>query len=302
MKKIGLIFLFVSSLFTLSNCDSGIDEKGTPEYISKIREWQNKRIENLKKENGWLNLAGLFWLKEGENKFGSDKSNDVIFPEGKAPAFIGSLILLNSEVVVKIIEGVEVKSNGTVVTELKLKNDMEGETVLEYGSLRWFIIKRGDKFGIRLRDLDSDLLKSFKGIERYPINSDWRFEAQLESYPVSKRVEIPNVLGQLDTADVSAALTFEKGGVIYKIDPLDAGKNYFILFADETSGTETYGSGRFLYVEKADSLGKIFIDFNKAYNPPCAFTKYATCPLPPKQNHLKMKVTAGEKNFHASEE
>jgi uncharacterized protein (DUF1684 family) len=296
MKKFGFLLL-IFTLSALIGCDSGLKENGSPEYISKIKQWHSKRIGNLKKENGWLNLAGLYWLKKGENKFGSDKRNDIIFPEGKAPAFIGSLILSDSIVIIKVNKGVDVRNNGIPVTELKLKNDTQGETVLESGSLRWFIIKRGDKYGIRLRDLDSGTLKNFRGIETYPINSDWRFEAQLESYPAPKKVEIPNVLGQLDTADVAAALKFEKDGILYRLDPLDAGKQYFILFADETSGSETYGSGRFLYVDKADSLGRIFIDFNKAYNPPCAFTKYATCPLPPKQNHLKLKITAGEKIF-----
>lgn len=263
-----------------------------------MKEWHSKRIDNLKKEKGWLNLAGLYWLKQGENKFGTDKANDIIFPDGKAPAFIGSLFLKDSIVTFKANNGVEIKSNGTRITALELKDDTRGETVLELGSLRWFIIKRGDKYGVRLRDLESELLKTFQGVETYPINSDWKFEAKLEAYNPPKKVEVPNVLGMIDTSIVSAALTFEKDGIVYKLDPLDEGKQYFIIFADETSGSETYGAGRFLYVDKADSTGKIYIDFNKAYNPPCAFTKYATCPLPPEQNHLKLKITAGEKMFH----
>ena len=120
----------------------------------------------------------------------------------------------------------------------------------------------------------------------------------METYNPPKRVDVPDVIGNVTTSIVPDALTFVKEGVTYKLDPLDAGKQYFIIFADETSGNETYGAGRFLYIDKTDSTGKIYIDFNKAYNPPCAFTKYATCPLPPKQNHLKLKITAGEKMFH----
>jgi len=298
MKKFVFNILFILLSITLFKCGSDLKENGSPQYISEVKEWHSKRTENLKKENGWLNLAGLFWLKQGENKFGADKSNDVIFPEIKAPAFIGTLILNDSVVTIKVNDGVEVKSNGAKVTELELKNDTQGETILELGSLRWFIIKRQNKYGVRLRDLESPLLKSFKGIETFPINSDWKIEANLETYNPPKRVDVPDVIGNVTTSIVPDALTFVKEGVTYKLDPLDAGKQYFIIFADETSGNETYGAGRFLYIDKTDSTGKIYIDFNKAYNPPCAFTKYATCPLPPKQNHLKLKITAGEKMFH----
>lgn len=300
MKKIFIKILFFPLAVILFNCGSDIKENGSSKYISEVKEWHTKRIENLKKENGWLNLAGLYWLQPEENKFGRDKSNDIIFPEGKAPGFIGSIILNNSVVTLKVNRGVEVKHKGINVSLLELKNDTQGETVLELGSLRWFIIKRGDKYGVRLRDLESQLLKSFKGIETFPVDSIWKFEAKLAAYDSPKKVEVPNVLGTIDTSEVAAALTFEKDGVVYKLDPLDAGKQYFIIFADATSGAETYGAGRFLYINKADSTGKIYIDFNKAYNPPCAFTKYATCPLPPKQNYLKLKITAGEKVFHGN--
>lgn len=300
MNKNFVIVLIIFLSFIFSSCGEELKEKGDTQYLSDVKEWHNKRIDNLKKENGWLNLTGLYWLKHGENKFGTDRSNDIIFPEGKSPGFIGSLILNDSVVTIKVNKGIDVKCNGVNVTSLELKNDIQGTTNLELGSLRWFIIKRGDKYGVRLRDLESPLLKSFKGIETFPINSDWKFEAKLSEYNPPKKVEVPNVLGMVDTSIVAASLTFEKDGVVYKLDPLDAGKQYFIIFADETSGKETYGAGRFLYIDKADSAGKIFIDFNKAFNPPCAFTKYATCPLPPKQNYLKLKITAGEKMFHGN--
>jgi len=298
MKSVFIKISFILFAVILTRCGSDLREKGSDEYITGIKEWQNKRINNLKKENGWLNLAGLYWLKEGENKFGSDKGNDVIFPEGKAPGFIGSFFLNDSVVTIRVNKGIEVKSRGIDVTTLELKDDMRGATNLESGSLRWFVIRRGNKYGVRLRDIESPLLKSFEGIESFPVNSDFRLEAKLSEYNPPKKVEVPNVLGMADTSTVKEALTFEKDGVLYKLDPLDEGKQYFVIFADETSGKETYGAGRFLYVDKADSAGKIYIDFNKAFNPPCAFTKYATCPLPPKQNYLKLKITAGEKMYH----
>lgn len=276
-----------------------LKEKGSAEYLKGIQEWHNKRIENLKRDNGWLNLAGLYWLKEGENKFGSDKSNDIVFPKEKAPLFIGTILLKDSTATIKINKDVEVfLENCEQVTEMELKHDQQpGTTILDHGSLRWFLIKRGDRYGIRLRDLDAELVKNFPGIETYPINSDWKVEAKFESYNPPKIISVPNIIGTIDEEKSPGALVFSLNSEEYKLDVLDAGKSYFVIFADETSGNETYGGGRFLYVDKSDLSGKIYIDFNKAYNPPCVFTKYATCPLPPKQNHLKIEITAGEKMF-----
>jgi uncharacterized protein (DUF1684 family) len=292
--RISLSLIFISLIVS---CQKSLEEKGEAKYIQEIKDWHNKRIDNLKKENGWLNLAGLFWLNEGVNKFGSDKTNDIIFPEGKAPAFIGTLTLKDSIVTLRVSKSIEVKSEGKIVTTADLKNDIQGATILEYGSLRWFVIKRGNKYGIRLRDLENLLVKSFKGIETYPINSNWRFEAELEKYDPPKKIEITNILGMVEENNSPGALVFTKDGKQFKLDALVEDDQYFIIFADKTSGDETYGAGRFIYVNKNDSTGKIILDFNKAFNPPYVFTKYATCPLPPKQNHLKLKVTAGELMF-----
>ncbi len=292
--RISLSLIFISLIVS---CQKSLEEKGEAKYIQEIKDWHNKRIDNLKKENGWLNLVGLYWLKDGVNKFGSDKTNDIIFPEGKAPSFIGTLTLKDSIVTLKVSKNIEVKSEGKIVTTADLKNDIQDATILEYGSLRWFVIKRGNKYGIRLRDLENLLVKSFKGIETYPINSNWRFEAKLEKYDPPKKIEITNILGMIEEDISPGALVFTKDGKQFKLDALVEDDKYFIIFADKTSGDETYGAGRFIYVNKNDSTGKIILDFNKAFNPPCVFTKYATCPLPPKQNHLKLKVTAGELMF-----
>ncbi|MDQ7818170.1 MAG: DUF1684 domain-containing protein [Melioribacteraceae bacterium] len=292
-----ILFLLISLL--LFNCTPKLQEKGSPNYISGIKEWHKKRVENLKKDNGWLNLVGLYWLNQGENKFGSDKSNDVIFPADKAPLFMGSFLLQDSIVTIKINDSVEVLlENCEQVTEMELKHDQQkGTTILDHGSLRWNLIKRGNRFGIRLRDLDAELVKNFPGIETFPVNDNWRIEAEFEEYNPQREIEIPTVIGTIEKEKSPGAIVFEMEGTEYRLDVTDAGKSYFVIFADLTSGIETYGAGRFLSVDKADSTGKIFIDFNKAYNPPCVFTKYATCPLPPKQNHIKLEITAGEMNF-----
>jgi len=295
MKKIILSLLIIVSFW---NCSENLKEKGSKEYIAEIKSWHSKRIENLKKENGWLNLVGLLWLKEGENKFGSDKSNDIVFPEG-SPAFIGKFILKDTTVTVEVNPDVEIMNDGKIITKLILQNDLKGNpTVLSYKNFRWHIIKRQDKFGVRLRDLNAPLVKNFKGIETFPINDDWKIEASFVPYNPPREILIPNVLGMIDTSKAAGKIIFKKDGKEFSLEALDGGPDaFFIIFADETSGKETYGAGRFLSVEKPKQGQKFYIDFNKAYNPPCVFTKYATCPIPPKENHLKLRVTAGEKMF-----
>ncbi len=267
-------------------------------YVKSIEEWHTKRIENLKKEDGWLNLVGLYWLKEGDNKFGTDPSNDIVFPEGSAPAFIGSFYLQNDSVTVIINKGIDVTNNNKPIKEMLLKNDLtDNPTILALGSLRWFIIKRSNDIGVRLRDLDSPLVKKFKNINIYPIDKSWKVTAELSPYNPPKIITVPSIIGTQEQDTVDAALLFKLKGKTFKLDPLIEGNEYFIIFADETNGKETYGGGRFLYAPLADSTGKTVLDFNKAYDPPCSFTEFATCPLPPKQNYMHIKVTAGEKSY-----
>lgn len=296
MKRKQLIVMLL--ILTITSCTKKLEEKGSAEYLLEIREWHAKRIENLKKENGWLNLIGLFWLKEGENKFGSNRSNDIIFPDN-APEFMGSFFLNDSTVEMKVNKGVEIlMEDGKQAVDIFMIHDQQkGTNIFNYGSLRWNLIKRGDRYGIRLRDLNSELVKNFTGIEMFPINEEWKIEAKFEKYDPPKEIDVPTVLGTIEKEKSPGALVFTKDNKSYRLDVTDAGKSYFVIFADLTNGKETYGAGRFLSVDKADSSGKIFIDFNKSYNPPCAFTKYATCPLPPKQNYLSFEVTSGEKMF-----
>jgi uncharacterized protein len=289
-------FFLIISFLLLPGCTKKEEDKGSPEYIASIKQWHKERIENLKKENGWLDLAGLFWLKDGENTFGAGSSNDIIFPKG--PDKIGMFILKDSTVTVKINPGVEVMNDKTPVKETSLKTDLsDNPTILSIGSLRWYIIKRDDKYGVRLRDIDANLRKEFKGIDTYPINEEWKIIAKFEPYNPPKAISIPTIIGTVDSDKSPGALVFEKDGKEYRLDPVVEGDEFFIIFADETSGDETYGAGRFLYTEIPDSARNVILDFNKAYNPPCSFTPYATCPLPPKQNYLKLRVTAGEKKY-----
>ncbi len=296
MNRFQTTFLIITFTFITISCTEKYTEpKGSPEYIAEIEQWHNKRIERLRTENSWLNVVGLYWLVEGENSFGSSEENDILFPE-VSPPIIGNIILEDSMVVFKSADKVNVTIDGKVVTEAIIKEDLTGEpTILELGSLRWFIIKRNNRYGIRLRDLASPLVKELDGIERFPVNDEWRIKAKFEAYNPPKLISIPNILGTVNEEASPGTVLFKVNGVTHKLDAINAGNKLWFVFADETNGEETYGAGRYLYTDKPDSNGNMIIDFNYAYNPPCVFTKFATCPFPPKQNFLKLRITSGEK-------
>ena len=297
MKKFSLPFSILITILFFSHCGEKLEQKGSPQYIKEIQQWHKKREDRLRKDNGWLNLVGLYWLKEGANTFGSAKDNDIVFPS-KEPAHIGTFTLNDSVVTININSGVRVLNDSEEVTFMPLKNDLEeNTTILQAGTLRWYIIKRGEKYGVRLRNLNAPLIKEFKGIDIFPINEDWKITAKFKPYNPAKKVMIPTILGTTEEDVSPGYLLFKINGKDYKLDALQSSSGFFIIFADQTSGEETYGAGRFIYTDEPDSNGNVMLDFNKAYNPPCAFTKFATCPLPPKQNYLHLKVLAGEKMY-----
>lgn len=294
MKYLVFFLLF---LFTFFGCKSA--PEANPEYVKEINEWDAKRVSRLKADDGWLNLVGRFWLKEGENTFGSGKNNDIVVESSKLPESIGSFLFVDSTVIFKAKENIEVLHQGKPIKEIVMIDDQKKDmTVLEIGTIKFNLIIRDTLYGIRFRDLNSDLVNNFKGIERFPIDESWKIKARFEPYNPPKEIEVPNVLGQISKEKSPGAVVFERDGKSFRIDAVDeGGERLFLIIADETSGEETYGGGRFMYVNKPDSSGTIILDFNKAYNPPCVFTKYATCPLPPAQNYLKLRIEAGEKMY-----
>ena len=294
-----ITFILIVSQCALSQTPARVQQ----DYIKEIQKWHEKRILSLTREDGWLSLAGLYWLKDGENNFGADSSNDIIFPNGKSPDFIGVFTLKNNQVTITIKPNITVLFEGKPVQSLKLKSDAEGEpTVLTLGSLKWFIIKRGDLFAVRLRDSANFGLKNFKGIKTFPIDTLWRFRARFEPFDSMKEISFPTVLGTTVKQKCPGALVFKIQDKTFRLDAIADNLNQplFLIFADKTNGKETYGGGRFLIVDKLNENGFTFIDFNKAYNPPCAFTEYATCPLPPNQNRLPLRITAGEEKYENS--
>jgi len=270
-----------------------------PNYVKEINEWDAKRVNRLKADDGWLNLVGRFWLEKGESTFGSSKDNDIVIESSKLPEHIGSFLFIDSTVTFKAKNDVEVLLDGKPVKEIVLVDDQKKDiTVLQIGSIKFNLIIRDTLYGIRFRDLNSDLVKNFKGVERFPIDESWKITAKFEAYNPVKEIDVPNVLGQISKEKCPGAVVFERDGKTHRIDAVDeGGDRLFLIIADQTSGEETYGGGRFMYVNKPDLTGKILLDFNKAYNPPCVFTKYATCPLPPLQNYLKLRIEAGEKVY-----
>jgi uncharacterized protein (DUF1684 family) len=295
MKKLALYAL----LFALIGCaQNKKEEAASAEYEKEINTWHEKRISDLKADNGWLNLVGLHWLNAGINTFGSSEKNDIVFPEGTIAEEAGYFLLKDGQVTILVNKEATVSIGQKAITkEVIFHPDSAHAPLVESGSLRWNIIKREDKLGIRLRDLASEAVQNFKGIDRFPINPDYKLIGQFEKGDSSRTIDVTNVLGQTTAQYSPGRVTFEWEGKDYHLDVLDGKDEFFIVFADATSGKETYGSGRFLYISKPGADGVVTIDFNKAYNPPCAFTPYATCPLPPKQNILSVEINAGEKNY-----
>ena len=272
------------------------------QYKAELMEWVTKREAALKAPNGWLNLVGLHWLEEGDNTFGSDAGNKIVFPQGKIAGHAGVFRREGKSVTLLPAAGVDIRDTRTgqpFAGGMIFHPDSTRSEELTAGDLRWTIIRRGELLGIRLRDDHAQALAEFHGVPRFPAALKWRTEAVRvpdQSAHGNGTLTILNVLGQ-ETAEKSGGVfRFRLGSKIYELEAIDdGGKELFIVFGDQTNGEATYGGGRFLYIRRPDADGKTIIDFNKAINPPCVFTAFATCPLPPRQNRLQLKIEAGEK-------
>jgi len=278
-------------------------EQPKPDYPHEIEAWRQDREKGLRDENGWLTLVGLYWLDEGKNAIGSDPGSKVILPAGTAPAAAGNLIRQGKEVKITVAPGVDLTADGKPLSgamePVALAADATGKaTILRLGSLSFYVIQRGDKVGVRIKDSKSPALAAFRGLDYFPLQPAWRVTARFEPYKPAKKIPIANVLGQISQDDSPGAVVFDWRGKTYRLDALpgDDKGGLFLIFADQTNGKESYGAGRFLDTDPPRD-GKVVVDFNTAYNPPCAFTAFATCPLPPAQNRLALRVEAGEKKY-----
>jgi uncharacterized protein len=268
-------------------------------YQAEIEKHRAARVAELAADDGWLTVAGLFWLEPGVNVAGSAVTSDIVLPS-KAPARFGTFEL-NENVVTFIAEpGAMVTSGGHPVTTVNLSAEGNEPVVLAVGDLRMFLIRRGDRFGIRMRDLNSAMRRGFKGLEYYPIEPSLRIAATFVPYAEPRRIPIPNVLGQTPEMVSPGYVTFTVAGRELRLEPVYETReqtDLFFIFSDRTSRDRTYPAGRFLHAPLPVN-GTVVLDFNKAYNPPCAFTDFATCPLPPRQNRLPVRIEAGELAYH----
>ena len=268
-------------------------------YRREIEAWRAARVSRLTSATGWLTVVGLFWLEPGRNAAGSDAGNRVVLPARKTPAYVGNFSLEGDAVTFHAAPDAGIASNGASVSDLPLRSDADGDpTVLTAGPVSFFVIRRGDRLGVRVRDAESEARRRFHGIDSFPTDPRWRVAARFEPYDPPKKISVPTILGTTDVESCPGALAFELDGKTYRLDPvLEKGEtDWFLIFGDRTNGKDTYGAGRFVYAPPPAN-GRTVIDFNKAYNPPCAFTAYATCPLPPPENKLPFRVEAGEKAY-----
>jgi len=268
-------------------------------HAAGIEAWRQRRVERLTAPDGWLSVVGLFWLEDGENAVGSAPGSRVALP-ARAPARVGTIRLESGRAEFRPAPGAAVTVDGKpAVGEVALKSDADGgPTVVAAGGVSFYPISRQGRLAIRVKDPESEARRAFRGLAYFPVDPSWRIEARVEENTAAKPISVPNVLGT-DTSERSpGTLVFERGGATYRLTPvLEEGESdWFVIFGDATNGRDTYGAGRFLYVAPAKD-GRTVIDFNKAYNPPCVFTDYATCPLPPPQNRLPIRVEAGEKEY-----
>jgi uncharacterized protein len=267
---------------------------------ARVEEWRVRRLDSLTSDTGWLTLAGLFWLKSGANTFGRAAGNALTLDNPALAEHAGSFELSGQQVHFIAQPGSGVTYDGRPVTALSLAADMTGSpTVLASGTLRFFIIERAGNLGVRVRDLNNPHRLEFRGLSYFPVSTDWVFDARFEPYQPLRQIKIVNILGMEEQQVSPGAVVFVKDGREWRLDtvleqPGDA--ELFIMFADSTSGHETYGGGRFLYVPLPLN-GSVRLDFNQAYNPPCALNDFATCPLPPAQNRLQLRIEAGEKTY-----
>ena len=286
IKNIALGAAFSLALGT-ANTDS--------DYRQQVERWRAQHQEKLAADDGWLTVAGLDWLKEGENRVGADPASEVPLPDHSLPGRVATISFHGGQAVLHPTAGVPLTLNGKPAQQTALHEDTD---ILAINRLKFYLIRRGERVGIRLKDNDSPERKRFTGLTWYPVNPAWRIRAKFTAWDTPHSIAFTNTIGQKESEPSPGYVTFTKDGREYRLEPtLDDGTLFFV-FRDYTSGKTTYGASRFLYTEPAKD-GVVYLDFNRAENPPCAFTAYATCPLPPPQNRLDLAVEAGEKKYNA---
>ena len=300
----GLLPCLVTGLtiaFSIPGDALATDDSELRAYAEMHDGWRQDRITFLKGPNGYLNLAGLYWLREGTHSFGSASDNDLVFPPA-APAVIGELSLHDGVVRMRVQDGVEVEVNGAATGDVTMSDDRnDAPVVATHGSIAWTIIRRDDQYAVRVRDFEHAALAEFESPEYYPLDIDMRLIATFIAYDAPRVVRVNTVIEGLEyKPQAPGLLRFEIESTSYELEAYAAGDKLFLVFADETSGRDTYPAGRFLYAELPDENGATVLDFNKAHNPPCAYNDFATCPVASPRNRLRTGITAGERYDRAA--
>lgn len=313
MKKwlLPMLLPIASGILVLGGCD-GMDETTDPDagaveaaaqaaFDADQLAWRDARRARLLDPTGWASLVGLHWIEPGAHRVGSAADNGIRLAMG--PAHLGVLRNEAGTVTVTPNPAADLSLDGAALageSPLTTDGQPDGPAVLSFdgGKGQATVIERDGRLALRVRHADAPTRLGFTRLEYWPGGRDWVVDARFEPHPEGRTMEIANIIGSMDVTPNPGALVFEHDGRTHRIEALDeGGDELFLVFADRTSGHGSYGAGRYLYVPRPGADGHIQVDFNRAYNPPCAFTAFATCPLPPPENRLDLAITAGEKAY-----
>lgn len=306
--KLGRLFftgMMVLSLLVLSACGTldAINPFSDPEesaWRDEVRDWRERRVNRLTAPDGWLTLTGLDWLRQGVQTVGSAADNDIVLSGG--PRYWGSVVMSGDTVRFRTAPGVNVRVDDQLVEEALLVSDDQGQpTIVSSGGVLFYVVRRGS-LALRVKDSASPVRTEFQGLDYFDMDMEWRVVAEFEPHPPGQTLEVVNVQGLVDLYENPGVAVFEKDGRTFRLETVieEGDDELFIVVADRTSGKETYGAARFLYAPMPQN-GYTVLDFNKLYNPPCAFTDYSTCSLPPPGNRINTRVTAGELKYRGAQ-
>ena len=267
-----------------------------PQHARSVQEWRERADKGLRRDNGWLTLAGRYVMKPGVNTFGTGQGNDIVFPQGLGAERMGTITVEPGRVFVQLEPGLAMTKDGVSMTDKVMGTGLENRDWVSMGRAAFHVIERDGRYVLRLADNESEVRKRFGGRVWYDVKEPYRVKAKYVPYDPPRKIAIVNVLDEVSDEPAPGYVEFKLNGRKHRLDAVGDGDGLFFVFRDATAGATTYGPGRFLYVEKKPKPGETFLlDLNRAYNPPCAFSEFTTCPLPPRQNILKVKVEAGEK-------
>ena len=266
------------------------------DYAAEIEAWRADREARLKADDGWLTVAGLFFLNQGDNSFGSSPLNDIVLRTG--PAEAGVFTLRDETITVRAPDGGTLSIDGRDVEAAQLwPYEGRERPTIALGPLSLFGHYSGDRLAIRMRDRDSDIRRNFTGLRWYPVDESFRVAGRYIPHDEPRTMRLPNILGDMETFRTSGSVALTVDGEELRMTAVDSGDRLWFIFRDLTSGSETYPAARFLYADGPGADGGTTVDFNQAYNPPCAFNPHTTCPLPPRENRLPVRIEAGELDY-----